>query len=103
LREKYNDLDRQKQATLAALAEIDAAEAADPVRATTDAAELLDGLPYLALNLAHAPEELLTKLFEVTQLTVQLHADSDDATVSITLPDDYLHEVSATAERISDA
>ncbi|MCW2875282.1 MAG: Site-specific recombinase, partial [Streptomyces oryziradicis] len=52
-------------------------------------------------NLACAPEQLLGKLFEITQLTVQLHANSDDATLTVTLPADYLTKIADAAERIN--
>jgi hypothetical protein len=45
----------------------------------------LDALPYLALNVADAPEPLLRRLFEITQLSVRLHDDSDHVAITIRL------------------
>jgi hypothetical protein len=55
LRAKYNELDSERQTVLAALAELDAADAATPSGPTLEGAHLLDGLPYLALNLPTLP------------------------------------------------
>ncbi|WP_086851471.1 hypothetical protein [Amycolatopsis kentuckyensis] len=52
--------------------------------------DLIDTLPYLGLNLAQAPEDLLRTLFEVTQLAIRIDADGDRATLEITLPEDQL-------------
>lgn len=59
---------------------------------------LIDALPYLALNLATAAEDLLRTLFEVTQLTIRIDARGDRATLEITLPEDQLPEVSGAAD-----
>jgi site-specific DNA recombinase len=101
LRQTYNDLDAQRRATLASIAELDAAEQAAPARPSVDDLGLLDALPYLALKLTEAPEPLLRGLFEITNLTVQLHPDSDDVTISIRLPADELYKITETAERIT--
>lgn len=66
LRGSYNDLEAQKTANLAAITELDAADEAEPARPSRDDAALLDSLPYLAVNLADAPEPLLRRLFEIT-------------------------------------
>ncbi|GAB2954170.1 hypothetical protein GCM10023080_011220 [Streptomyces pseudoechinosporeus] len=100
LRESYNRLEAEREATLA---ELDAADAAEPARPTPEDADLLDGLPYLALNLVHAPEQLLRRLFEVIQLTIRLHYDPAEATISITLPAEMLPDIAYTAERMHDA
>jgi site-specific DNA recombinase len=42
--------------------------------------DLIDALPYLALNLERAPEGLLRTLFEVTQLTIRIDAEGDRTT-----------------------
>nr|CTQ91332.1 hypothetical protein [Kibdelosporangium sp. MJ126-NF4] len=63
--------------------------------------ELLDALPYLALNLTDAPEQLLRRLFEITQLTIRLYEDSDQVTITIKLPADQLPEIAHAAERIT--
>ena len=101
LRGSYNDLETQKKATLATVAELDAANEAEPATPSTDDAALLEHLPHLALNLAHAPEQLLRRLFEITQLTVTLHGDSDEATITIKLPADDLPHIAHAAETIT--
>jgi hypothetical protein len=101
LRQTYNDLDADRRATLAALAELDAAEHAAPARPSAADAGLLDALPYLTLKLAEAPEPMLRGLFEITHLTVQLHPDSDDVTITIRLPAEELYQIADTAERIT--
>ncbi|WP_265934325.1 recombinase family protein [Actinacidiphila acididurans] len=103
LRESYNDLEQQRTAALEAIAGLDAADAEEPARPSADAVGLLDALPYVAMNLTDAPEPLLQRLFELTQLTVRLHADSDDLTLTITLPADYLPDLALMAERITTA
>jgi site-specific DNA recombinase len=103
LRASYNRLESERETALAALAELDAADAAEPARPTPEDADLLDGLPYLALNLVRAPEHLLRRLFEVIQLTIRLHYDPTEATINITLPADMLHDIAHTAERMQDA
>lgn len=100
LRGSYNELETQKKTTLASVAELDAAGEAEPGRPSPDDTALLDSLPYLALNLAHVPEALLRRLFEVTQLTVRLRDDSDHATITIKLPADQLSDITHAAERI---
>jgi site-specific DNA recombinase len=102
LRGSYNQLDAEKTAVLAVIADLDTADQAEPHRPTRDDATLLDALPYLALNLAHAPEPLLRRLFEITQLTIQEH-DGDEVTITITLPADDLPHIAHAAERITHA
>ncbi|MEA5364178.1 hypothetical protein VA596_31920 [Amycolatopsis sp., V23-08] len=64
LRQSYNDLEREKKASLSAIAELDEAdEKTAPVAADLSR---LDALPYLAVHLARAPRDLLYELFEVT-------------------------------------
>ncbi len=101
LRQTYNDLEGERRATLAAIAELDAADQAAPARSTADDAELLDALPHLALNLADAPEPLIRGLFETTHLAVRLHEGSDEVTISIRLPVDDLPAIAHAAERIT--
>jgi len=101
LRETYNTLETERREALAAIAELDAAEQAGPLRPSVEDVDLLDALPYLTLNLTHAPEQLLRGLFEITQLTVRLHEDSDDATITIRLPATELPVIAAAAERIT--
>ena len=57
-------------------------------------------LPYLALNLNNAREPQLRKLFEITQLSVRLHDDTDHVTITIKLPADQLPQITHAAERI---
>jgi site-specific DNA recombinase len=73
-----------------------------PGKPSDKALSLLDALPYLAVNLAKAPEELLRTLFDVVQLSVQVHDEGEHATMTITLPADQVSEVAGTAERIGD-
>jgi len=101
LRQTYNDLETERRATHAALAELDAADQTSPARPTVDDAGLLDALPHLAVNLTQAPEQLLRALFETTRLTVQLQPDSDDVTITIRLPADDLPMITRAAERIT--
>lgn len=101
LRQTYNDLETQRRTTLAAVAELDAAEQAAPARPTAEDAELLDALPYLTLNLTQAPDKLLRSLFEITRLEVRLHKDSDDVTITIRLPASDLPHIAEAAERIT--
>ncbi|NGO10185.1 hypothetical protein G5C60_21990 [Streptomyces sp. HC44] len=93
LRHTYNDLEDQRVNTLNALRTLDTA---DRTEASDILAELLDALPYLARHLADAPEQLQRRLFETTQLTVRLHADSDDVSFHITLSEQH-HPTSASA------
>jgi site-specific DNA recombinase len=95
-------LDDQRRATHAAIADLDAADNAEPAPPSAADTRLLDALPYLALNLANAPDELLKHLFEVTQLTVRLDDNSDDATISVRLPADNLYKIAHAAERATD-
>ncbi|MGW1676455.1 hypothetical protein [Saccharopolyspora sp. NPDC002376] len=64
LRGTYNELQTQKTATLASVAELDNADSSEPSKPSSDDVALLDTLPYLTMNLAHAPEQLLRRLFE---------------------------------------
>jgi site-specific DNA recombinase len=104
LRANYNSLEKEKNTTRTALAELDTADATDPHQhPSPDAAALLDALPVLRANLAHAPQPLLRDLFESTKLTVTLAPDDPDTvTISITLPGDTIDTISHTAGRITD-
>jgi hypothetical protein len=101
LRQTYNDLEAERRAALAAVAELDAAEATAPASVTAADLGLIEALPYLQLNLTHAPEPLLRGLFETTHLTVQLHPDSDEVTITIRLPAEDLPHIAHAAERIT--
>lgn len=101
LRGTYNDLDAEKTAALAVISQLDAADDTEPHRPGSADIALLDTLPYLALNLTHAPEPLLRTLFEITQLAIRLHDDQDQVTITITLPADQLPDIAHAAERIT--
>ncbi|HYQ66179.1 hypothetical protein [Actinophytocola sp.] len=101
LRETYNTLETERRTTLAAIDDLDAAERAEPTRPAAEDVDLLNALPYLTLNLAQAPQQLLRGLFEITSLTIRLHADSDDATITIRLPATELPVIAEAAERIT--
>ena len=62
----------------------------------------LDSLPFLALDLTEAPEALLRRLFEITQLGARPHDDTDQVAITIRLPADRLPEVREVMERMSD-
>jgi DNA invertase Pin-like site-specific DNA recombinase len=102
LRGSYNELDAEKTAALAAIAQLVAADEAEPSRPGTADIALLDALPYLTLNLAGAPEPLLRRLFEITRLSVRLHDDTDHVTIGIRLPADQLPDIAHAAERITE-
>lgn len=101
LRQNYNDLEKQKNTSLATIAQLEAADV-PAARAATDLSRL-DALPYLAVNLAKAPRELLYELFQVTQLSVHVHGRGDEVTIKVKLPVDRLPKTAQAAERISDA
>jgi len=103
LRENYNELEAERTATLAEIRELNAADDTAPDTPTMDDADLLHALPYLALNLADAPEDLIRRLFEIIQLNVRLDLESDDVTLKITLPADMIPEAVETAEKIENA
>lgn len=84
LRSTYNDLDAEKTAALSLIAQLDATNEAGPSRPGT---VLLDALPYLMLNLTTAPEPLIRRLFEITQVAVRLR-DNSEVAITITLPAD---------------
>jgi site-specific DNA recombinase len=101
LRQTYNDLHRQLEATRTELAELSLVEHVVPEAPTIADQELLDALPHLATNLTRAPTELLRQLFETTQLTVRFRP-TDDVDVTITLPANDLSQVADTAAAITD-
>lgn len=100
LRDRYNELDQERQAMLRTIVELDAAEEAEPVGPSLDTLDLLDALPYLETNLALAPEPLLRQLFELTQLKIELQGDVEHITLTIRLPAAYVKELAGAAERI---
>ncbi|WP_280358664.1 hypothetical protein [Nocardia otitidiscaviarum] len=104
LRDTYNDLEREKPATLAAIAQLDVDDRADPGRrpATADVA-VLDALPYLILSFAAAPAELLQRLFDITQLTISLYDNGTQSTITIKLPADQVPAIAHAATTIDNA
>ncbi len=101
LRESYNDLESQKNASLAAIAELDTADQSAGSKEAD--LSLLEALPFLAINLAKAPRELLYELFEITQLSVHVDGLGEEVTITVKLPVDRLPKTAQAAERISDA
>ncbi len=101
LRDTYNHLETERNTVLAALTELDAAEQTEPDKPTEQDQGILDALPLLSANLSDAPEDLLLELFEITQLRVELHNDTQKATITITLPEDHAPTISSTVERIN--
>lgn len=71
-------------------------------RTTVEELALIDGRPYLATNLAKAPEQALQDLFDAIQLAIVVHEDGEHATMTIKLPADRLPEITVAAERITD-
>jgi len=102
LRGRYNDLAKQRADVASALADLGRSVGVEPGVPSAEERDLIDALPYLALNLAEAPESLLRTLFEVTQLTIRIDADGDRATLEITLPEDQLPDITGAAERITE-
>ncbi|MEV7548713.1 hypothetical protein AB0N89_03720 [Amycolatopsis sp. NPDC089917] len=49
---------------------------------------LLAALPYLKANLRQAPADLLHRLLDLTKLTIKVHYQTDQATITATLPGD---------------
>jgi site-specific DNA recombinase len=88
LRQRYNDLDTERHAVLATLAGLDEHERLQPDRPNASQIEILDALPHLAVNLHRAPVELLSRLFDLTQLTIQIHYRTNQATLKAVLPAD---------------
>ncbi|MBO0885359.1 MAG: hypothetical protein J2P17_34505 [Mycobacterium sp.] len=102
LRQTFGDLGAQRAATLAAVADLDRVEAAEPDRPHPDDVTLLDCLPHLAVNLRAAPESLLRSLFEITGLTVALHAGGKHATITAKVPADHVKALAEMVETIAE-
>lgn len=102
LRQRYNDLANERQALLATIADLDREDAGEPERPNADQFGLLDALPHLAVNLCRAPAELVDRLFELTQLTVQVHYASDEATLKVTLPADDVINVAEIGQTVEE-
>ncbi|TWE27586.1 recombinase family protein [Prauserella muralis] len=97
LRDRYNDLQAERQLVLDEIAELDAQDPAEPRRASDADLDVLDALPHLALNLNRAPEGHQQRLFELTKLHVQVHYPTHEATLVITLPREDLEMISTVA------
>ncbi|MFI9386763.1 hypothetical protein [Kutzneria sp. NPDC052558] len=93
LRQRYNDLDVERRSLLTSIAALDRQDAADPDQPNANQVHLLDVLPHLTVNLHRAPDELLNRLFDLTQLTVRVHYATNEATLSVTLPAENLAEL----------
>lgn len=98
MRQRYNDLEAERQTLLAATAGLDQQEAQEPDRSGADQIDLLEAFPHLAINLHRVPDELLGRLFDLTQLTVRVHYDTDEATVKVILPADDVAVVAEIGE-----
>lgn len=106
LRGAYNDLETQKghiQAELASLEE--AAGSSEPDRTERGDLALLDALPYVNLDLADAPHQLLRNLFDATHLTARMDhppaSGLDHITLAITLPATDLSQATQAAEELT--
>jgi len=66
LRENYNELEAERAATLAEIRELNAADDTELDTPTMDDADLLHALPYLALNPADAPKDLIRRLIPLS-------------------------------------
>ncbi len=103
LRNTFNELEAEKSTVASDLDQLDAADRAEPARPADADVALLDALPYLRLNLATAPEELLQRLFEITQLSIQMHDNATRATITITLPAERVPSIAHAATILGDA
>jgi len=102
LRQRYNALETERLALVATLDGLDEVERGQPDRPHASQADLLDALPHLALNLHRAPAELLDRLFDLTQLTVQVHYATDEATLKVVLPADNVTAIGRLGAATSD-
>ncbi|GAA5109076.1 recombinase family protein [Haloechinothrix salitolerans] len=92
LRSTYNDLESQKAASSAAITKL--SENNNRHQITDDDLAVLDALPFLEANLAHAPERTQRRLFELTRLNIRMNPDDfTEITLEITLPADQLSQV----------
>ncbi len=103
LRATYNQLDAERKITEAKIHELDEADAAEPDRPGPDNLRLLDALPELRLKLHQAPEALQRRLYELTQLTVQLDHERQEVQMTIKIPAVDLDQVAALAEGTTNA
>lgn len=97
LRTRYNDLQTERQVVLDEIAALDDQDRAEPRRASETELNVLDALPHLTLNFDRAPDALQQRLFELTKLRVEVHYQTQEATLMITLPREELAVVSTTA------
>jgi DNA invertase Pin-like site-specific DNA recombinase len=102
LRGPYNELDADRKVTLAKITELDEADDAEPDRPGPDSLTLLDALPELHLKLHQAPEALQRRLYEITQLAVQLDHERQEVKIMITIPVGNLDQVADLAEVAAD-
>lgn len=102
LRQRYNDLETERQTLLDIVAGLDRQETQEPDRPSADQLDLLDALPHLAINLHRAPRELLDRVFDLMQLTVQVHYATNEATLKVTLPADDLSDVAAIGHTVAE-
>lgn len=86
LRQRYNELNTERQALLDVIADLDRQDGQEPDRPSAGQLGPLDALPHLAINLDRAPSELLDRLFGLTQLTIRVHYATDEATLQVTSP-----------------
>lgn len=103
LRNTYNELETEKTAAVSDIDQLNAANQAEPCRPADADIALLDALPYLRLNLSVAPEKLLQRLFEISQLSIRLHDNAARATITITLPADHVPAIAHAATIVGDA
>ncbi len=87
LRQRYNNVFNERKTLLEALSRI-ADDTDGPRQPDPAQVNLLDALPHLKANLSHAPADLLHRLFDLTQLTVKVHYENDQAAIRATLPGD---------------
>ncbi len=97
LRKRYNDLQTERQVVLDEIAALDDQDRAEPRRASETELNILDALPHLTLNFDRAPDKLQQRLFELTKLRVEVHYQTQEATLTITLPREEMAVVSTTA------
>ncbi len=97
LRQRYNELQTERRLVLDQLSGLDTRDADQTRRPNETDLDVLDALPHLALNLHEAPEALQRRLYELTQLKIEIHYRTHEATLTITLPGDDVAAVSSAA------
>lgn len=102
LRGRYNELDRERQTVIAELEALELQEAAAPVRPAPEQVDIMDALPFLAVNLHRAPDDLLDRLFDMTQLTVRVHYRTNEATLTAVLPTERMPDIAGIGEGLRD-